>query len=104
MTNQLITYRLPIDYSLISLMSLISLISRMPVWKTVRETQNKRGSVAVIVTALPLVKLAAASLHARHAHSHARTLTCFAFFPVPQRETARSLHGITQVALVRFLN
>ena len=62
----------------------------LPSSKTVAKTQNKRGRVTVTVTTLPRavsssyvlrrpshVRFSAPPL-LRHAHSHARTLTCFA--------------------------
>ena len=53
--------------------------------KTVGKTQNKRGRVTVLVTTPTLLAARRiASPLARHAHSHARTLTCFGFFLAPR--------------------
>ena len=56
--------------------------------KTVGKKQNKCGSVPVLPAARGIV---VPSSLARHAYSHARTLTCFAFFPTDFRGKERLL-------------
>ena len=62
MTNQLITYRLPIDYSLISLMSSISYVWRNTVNNlsspnTVSQNDEKPHTAELDDTAIPHVKI-----------------------------------------------
>ena len=77
MTNQLITYRLPIDYSLVSLMSLMSSISY--VWTCSTEMSFQRGFKKKVISKVFNYKLIIDQVNACRQRIHDFLLVSFDF-------------------------